>query len=135
MHTNVPVEQLRWRTSSYSMNNAACVDVAFASTAVLVRDTKDAGTGPVIQVSVDQWRTFLHEVLTGTPAKDGVLRAERINKPVTSAHGQPVRARWQVRDLSTEVTLHFTEEEWIAFRRGAAYGEFNHDTRPLPANC
>jgi hypothetical protein len=53
---------LRWRKASYSGNGGGdCVEVGNASAAVLVRDTKQAATGPVLKFSADVWRRFSAE--------------------------------------------------------------------------
>jgi hypothetical protein len=42
----------RWRKSSYSDNGGTgCVEAGHAPGAVLIRDTKDEGTGPVLRVA------------------------------------------------------------------------------------
>jgi hypothetical protein len=48
----------RWRKASYSGNGANCVEVADTASAVLIRDTKDRGTGPVLRVGPDVWKQF-----------------------------------------------------------------------------
>ena len=50
-----------WRTSSYSGNGGACVEVAAAPDGVLVRDSKDLA-GPTLAVTTAQWRAFLATV-------------------------------------------------------------------------
>ncbi len=47
-----------WRTSSYSTNEGACVEVAPVPGRVLVRDSKDPG-GPTLAFSIPAWRAFL----------------------------------------------------------------------------
>ncbi len=55
-----------WRKSSYSGNNGGnCVEVA-AFGRVMVRDTKQHGTGPVLAFSAKTWRAF-----TATIIKNG----------------------------------------------------------------
>lgn len=44
-----------WRKASYSNGQGACVEVA-ANGPVLVRDTKDGGTGPVLRLASADWR-------------------------------------------------------------------------------
>lgn len=54
---------LNWRKSRYSSNGGGnCVEVADTSTRVLIRDTKQAGTSPVLNVSGDTWRRFMTQV-------------------------------------------------------------------------
>jgi hypothetical protein len=48
-----------WRTSSYSGGQGGnCVEVAGTGRRVLVRDTRQAGTGPVLRFSGQAWRRF-----------------------------------------------------------------------------
>lgn len=52
----------RWRKSSYSGSQGGnCVEVANRS-GVLVRDTKQNGTGPVLRFSPIAWRMFADRV-------------------------------------------------------------------------
>jgi hypothetical protein len=55
--TNEPT----WRTSSYS-GQGNCVELAGQRNRVLVRDTKQAGTGPVLAFSAPAWRRFAREL-------------------------------------------------------------------------
>ncbi len=50
--------EVGWRTSSYSNGAAACVEVAPAPDRVLVRDSKDRD-GPALTVPTAAWRAFL----------------------------------------------------------------------------
>jgi hypothetical protein len=52
----------RWRKSSYSGNGGNCVEVADQHSRVLVRDTKQAGRGPVLSVSPADWRRLVDRV-------------------------------------------------------------------------
>jgi hypothetical protein len=55
-----------WRKSSYSDNGgASCIEAGKAPGAVLVRDTTQHGRGPVLQVSLADWRRFAAAVRTG----------------------------------------------------------------------
>jgi hypothetical protein len=55
----VKVGTLPWRKSTYSNGASAnCVEAAHALGAVLVRDTKDNGTGPVLRVTSADWNRF-----------------------------------------------------------------------------
>ena len=50
---------MNWRKSSHSGGNGAeCVESASVPGTVLVRDTKDNGTGPVLAFSAGAWAAF-----------------------------------------------------------------------------
>jgi hypothetical protein len=52
-----------WRKSSYSGKGGAnCVETGAAPGVVLVRDTKDRGSGPVLRVTPADWRRFTASV-------------------------------------------------------------------------
>ncbi len=52
-----------WRTSSYSGSQGGnCVEVAGQDRRVLVRDTKQAGIGPVLRFPAKAWRRFADQV-------------------------------------------------------------------------
>ncbi|GAA3425332.1 DUF397 domain-containing protein [Streptosporangium nondiastaticum] len=48
----------RWRKSSLSGSGPSCVEVAFVSDAVAVRDTKDRDGGTIL-FRHDTWATFI----------------------------------------------------------------------------
>jgi hypothetical protein len=49
---------MEWRKSSFSGGgNGGCVEVAFSTERVGVRDSKDAA-GPALRFSAAQWRVF-----------------------------------------------------------------------------
>jgi hypothetical protein len=55
----VEVGAFPWRKSSYSNGGESnCAEAGHAPGAVLVRDTKDRGAGPVLRVSAEAWRRF-----------------------------------------------------------------------------
>jgi hypothetical protein len=57
------VARAAWRKSSYSGSNGGnCVEVGDRGRRVLVRDTRQAGTGPVLRFSPDAWRRFADQV-------------------------------------------------------------------------
>jgi hypothetical protein len=57
---------LSWRKPSYSENGgASCVEVAGHRGVILVRDTKQHGSGPVLSVPTGQWRRFVATVKAG----------------------------------------------------------------------
>jgi hypothetical protein len=59
------LSRARWRTSSYSGTNGACVEVADPGPQVLVRDTEDR-EGPVLAFRPDAWHRFAARVKAGT---------------------------------------------------------------------
>jgi hypothetical protein len=53
----------RWRKSSFSGNGGgSCVEVGEARRGVLVRDTTQDGTGPVLRFTPAAWRRFADRV-------------------------------------------------------------------------
>jgi Domain of unknown function (DUF397) len=54
-----------WFKSSFSGFDGACVEIAMLSDGVAVRDTKDAGAGPVLVFTATEWDAFIDG------AKDG----------------------------------------------------------------
>ena len=60
------VARATWRKSSWSTYNGNCVEVAkLRSDLIGVRDTKDAGAGPVLLFSGTAWRSFVDRVKNG----------------------------------------------------------------------
>lgn len=56
------MNQNGWRKSTYSTSNGGdCIEVGKADR-VLVRDTRQAGTGPVLRFTPDAWRRFAAQV-------------------------------------------------------------------------
>nr|WP_116040908.1 DUF397 domain-containing protein [Amycolatopsis palatopharyngis] len=53
--------QDKWRKSSYSQQETACVEVTLAPTQARVRDTKDRQAGH-LEVAGDAWSAFLTSV-------------------------------------------------------------------------
>lgn len=60
------MEQLdgAWRKSSYSVSNgqANCVELGGNPGAILVRDTKNHGRGPVLAVAPAAWQRFTSSI-------------------------------------------------------------------------
>lgn len=102
-----------WRTSSYKDNGGTCVEVAPAKNVVLVRDTKDHGTGPVLSFTYAEWAAFLDAPVVAVV--DLVTRHDGVDIPTL----------WHLRD-----TLHFTDAEWDALLAGVHDGEFDFTGRP-----
>jgi hypothetical protein len=61
---SLEVSDLRWRTARRSIGNGACVEIAPASGAILVRDSQDQ-SGPIVQYTDNSWRTFLASAKVG----------------------------------------------------------------------
>ncbi|MDG9726273.1 DUF397 domain-containing protein [Streptomyces sp. DH41] len=58
-------DQLQWFRSSYSDDEGgACVEVALAS-AIHIRDSKAAPTGPELHISAPAWSAFIAAVQPG----------------------------------------------------------------------
>ncbi|WP_017972605.1 DUF397 domain-containing protein [Actinopolyspora halophila] len=53
-----------WHVSSYSANNAHCVEVALSADAVGVRDTKDRRGGTLV-LAPESWSAFVGRVKDG----------------------------------------------------------------------
>lgn len=71
-HHGRPVREVdlngaRWRKSSHSSGNGACVEVAETGGIIAVRDSKDPG-GPVLRFRPDEWASFL-----GRTAEEGAI--------------------------------------------------------------
>jgi uncharacterized protein DUF397 len=55
-----------WRKSSWSAHNGNCVEVAVLGGRLIgVRDTKDAGRGPVLCFADAAWRSFIEDMKNG----------------------------------------------------------------------
>jgi hypothetical protein len=106
------VEVAPWRTSSYTGNGINCVEVAPAAAGVLLRDSKDHGTGPILTFTAAQWTAFLRETATGAPSRNGVVTVTHTDA------GTRIRA-------ADGTVLRFTPGEWTAFRNGTLDGEFD----------
>jgi hypothetical protein len=122
-------DHLPWRTSRYTSNGANCVEVAPGPRAVLVRDTKDAGTGPVLLFGYAAWAQLCAAALaggTGTVADATLARGAARTRHA----GTEVATTWHLGQGGR--ALHFTDGEWRAFRAGVRDGEFAF---PAPATA
>lgn len=54
-----------WFTASKTNGQGNCVEVMFTGTAVLLRDTKDKGTGPAHTFTLAEWDAFVDGVHKG----------------------------------------------------------------------
>lgn len=56
---------VRWRKSSYSNGQAACVEITSLTGNVAVRDSKDP-QGPRLVLTAAQWQSFTTSIKAGT---------------------------------------------------------------------
>ena len=114
----------RWRKSSFSNGNGACVEVSYDVGTVLIRDSKyrhdlgnDMSAEPIITIPAQAWATFLAEVETG--------EREYLNGALTVEHA----ADGIVTILRSEIdgtTLVYTSDEWSAYVSGVNAHEFDY---------
>ncbi|MFI6309770.1 DUF397 domain-containing protein [Nocardia fusca] len=110
--------------SSYSNDGPSCVEVRFHGDRVLIRDSKqnheytDVPTSqPTIAVPTARWASFLDLVLSS--------RSGTVDTLAVAIDGDD-RAELTGADTSGKTaTLRYTADEWDAFRKGVADGEFH----------
>ena len=54
-----------WRKATRSNPNNNCVEIAFVAAGVAVHDTKQNGTGPILQFTRPEWEAFIGGVKDG----------------------------------------------------------------------
>lgn len=83
---------MNWRKSTFSFPNGKCVEVAGTRGAILVRDSKDAGLGPVLRFAAPGWERFTRE------AREALARHRTSPAcPAARASGRAARGRGQGR--------------------------------------
>jgi hypothetical protein len=55
----------QWGKSTWSADGTGCLEARLADDMVLVRDTKQAGRGPVLAFTPGEWRAFLRGACGG----------------------------------------------------------------------
>ncbi|MEU8265286.1 DUF397 domain-containing protein [Micromonospora sp. NPDC048999] len=65
--------QAKWRKSSTS-DSGGCVEVAYAEGVIGVRDTKQAGAGPMLTFTEREWLAFLEGAAFGEFTLDELKR-------------------------------------------------------------
>lgn len=103
-----------WFKASASTNAEACVEVRFSGHHVLIRDSKDNASGPIITVPLASWDEFLAYVAGDRPEDLAPLRIALAPDSGTL-----------LRSPSGDTTLSFTATEWAAFLDGVLVGEFD----------
>ena len=63
----------KWRKSSAS-DSGGCVEVAYADGVIGVRDTKQAGAGPMLTFTEREWNAFLEGAALGEFTLDELTR-------------------------------------------------------------
>ncbi|GAA5056767.1 DUF397 domain-containing protein [Nocardia callitridis] len=101
--------------SSYSGGDKTCVEVGHTHDAVLIRDDKYVGEKsqqPTISVAAEEWSKFLDLAVSSSSGNIG-----EVEVAVLRDGGAAIS--------SGETTLVFNRDEWEAFAKGVADGEFN----------
>ena len=114
-----------WRTSTFSAGD--CVEVSPGPWAVLVRDTKDGGLGPILVLDRVAWTALQTAAVTRRPGAAGSLRITTGGQRTLHA-GTWTDTNWHV--TMAGLSLHFTDSEWLAFALGVREGEF--EFAPVP---
>ena len=105
-----------WFKSSRSSETQSCVEVRFNGNSVLIRDSKYTGPGPtqpIVSVSSAMWPGFLDQVLS---ANSGGLD-EGVAISLHPDGGATISGQG--------VALVYNADEWDAFAKGVADGQFN----------
>ncbi len=87
-----------WQLSSLPTDDHGYVDVTRTADGVLVRDSKDYGTGPVLRFDLGEWSVFIAAAVAGAPIPT-VTSADA----VTRHRGTPAATRWHVSSMRSAV--------------------------------
>lgn len=109
-----------WRTTAHSGAGENCVEVSPTTHSVYVRHSKHPDDGTIV-FPLEAWMTFISEAREGYPAANGVVAVSQSGTDTLVA------------SLSTDVTLRFDEGEWTAFISGVKDREFDFAATPRDA--
>lgn len=96
-----------WFKATASTDVSSCVEVKITDDAVLVRDTKDNGTGPILTFTRKEWTGFLARIRSGA-CDEAQFTAGGVTLSGTAG-----------------IVHHYTHMEWLAFLDGVLKGEFD----------
>ena len=99
----------------------AGLEVAPGPRGVLVRDSKDGGLGPILQLDHAGWRELLAAAAARRTGSAGALRITQGVRRTRHAGTQYVTF-WHVGMAG--LVLHFTDAEWAGFALRVREGEF-----------
>lgn len=106
---------VHWFKSSFSGSEKTCVEIAHRRDAVLIRDSKYHGprdAQPIVSVRPEDWTTFLALALN----MDSGVVSDALAISVHEDGGATV--------TGAGVALVYNRDEWVAFAKGVAAGEF-----------
>lgn len=115
--------QRRWVKARRSDNAASCVEVMIDCGVYHLRDTKDAGAGPVVRLGASDWRRLRDLLLTAPHSAVGV--PVQVADLTITTHTDGFLTIVRTGDGSV---LRFTPVEVECFLDGLRRGEFD----PLP---
>ncbi|WP_036570061.1 DUF397 domain-containing protein [Nocardia sp. BMG51109] len=130
---NVDLSGARWFKSTRSTGTKDCVEVKFAGVTVFMRDSKylrnpanNPHAQPVIEIAADRWTLVLDLSLSKTSG--AVVLSEAASDRPRDVLTITVQADGaaMVRSSGQSVELIFTPDEWDAFTKGVADGQFDH---------
>ncbi len=124
MSTAASKRTINWFKSTRSSERATCVEVRFDADTILIRDSKQndeyaaaSDQQPMIACPAVQWSPFLDLALSAQPGRVDPLAINirpdgHADLTGPNSSGETVR-------------LQYRPDEWEAFTKGVANGEFN----------
>jgi hypothetical protein len=107
--------------------HTARLEVTPGPRAVLVRDAKDAGLGPILALDGPAWAELQAAAVARRAGAAGGLRITRAVRRTRHA-GTEFVTLWHV--TLAGLTLHYTDAEWTSFALGVREGDF--EFAPVP---